>query len=103
MKKEELLKEYEEWCVKNKKDPLSTDSVTEFKKLKDKKAKAEEDDKAKRRKEIFMSICDYAGVKCEWNENYSMAVDAVLTAFALAYVESFQEDQREEIISKLFN
>ena len=77
-----LVKEYESWCKKHKKDPQSLASLGEFnlykkeqieKKENAKKEQPEEvSEKAilvEKQKAIFKAICDYVGVKVEYDED----------------------------------
>ena len=76
-----LVKEYESWCKKHKKDPQSLASLGEFnlykkeqleKKENAKNEQSERKEKADlvaKQKEIFKAICDYVGVDVEYDED----------------------------------
>lgn len=74
-----LVKEYESWCKKHKKDPQSLASLGEFNLYKkeqiEKKENAkneqvsEKDILVAKQKAIFKAICDYVGVEVEYDEN----------------------------------
>ena len=77
MERKSLIKEYENWCLKHKKDPQSLDSLDEFKQFKkeqeEKKVAQSKADKKKalveKQKEIFKAMCEYVGVNVEYDED----------------------------------
>ena len=83
-----LFKEYEEWCVKNNKDPLKEETIGEFKLYKmeeeAKKVANSKDEKKQelvnKQKEIFKTFCDYTGVKAKYEDYMFEGLDTIIIA-----------------------
>ena len=96
-----LFKEYEEWCVKNNKDPLKEETVREFKLFKEqeekeKLANSKVEKKAElveKQKEIFKLMTEYVGVKVKYDddedrdfyETFDALIKSIVGAVALAH------------------
>lgn len=105
-----LFKEYEKWCVENKKDPLKEESVAEFKVYKAEEDAKKEMDIATEKKEelatkqeaIFKMMCEYVGVKAKYDAGYMFdALDGVFRAATLAAVVHDKEEEVSEVVDKV--
>ena len=105
-----LFKEYEKWCVDNKKDPLKEESVAEFKEYKQqqelkKVADTENEKKAEliaKQEAIFKMICEYVGVKAKYDEEFMFeALDDLFRALTLATVVCNKEKEVSKVVDKV--
>ena len=112
MEKKLLFKDYEEWCVKENKDPLNENSVAEFKKFKEEQEQAEQEktkdaekaQNAEKQKEIFKMMCEYVGVKAKYEQEYMYReLDAMFKSAVLAAVMVQEEQKVTEIIDKVLD
>lgn len=71
------LKQYEKWCVENNKDPLTEESIKEYKDFLCEESQKRLDevlsniraDKMKKQKAIFKLMCDYVHSQVDYDEN----------------------------------
>lgn len=71
------LKRYEKWCVENNKDPLTEESITEYKDFLCEESQKRlnevlsniKADKMKKQKAIFQLMCDYVNTQVDYDEN----------------------------------
>jgi hypothetical protein len=105
-----LFKEYEKWCVKNKKDPLNEETVKEFKLFKEHQKALElansQDEQRKvreqKQEEIFKMICEYAGVKTKYVPSYMFeALDRIFKSVSLASVMCKKEEEVSKVLEKV--
>ena len=105
-----LFKEYEEWCVKNNKDPLNEETIGEFKLYKieeeAKKVANSKDEKKQelvnKQKEIFKAFCDYTGVKAKYDEDYMFeGLDSMIRAIIGASVLCEKKADCSKVLEKL--
>lgn len=106
-----LFKEYEEWCVKENKDPLKEETIREFKLYKEELEKEKLDDsKAKKKaelvekqKEIFRLMTEYVGVKVEYDEDEKRDLFRALDDFIKAIVSAVAITCGSDEINKTLN
>lgn len=104
-----LFKEYEEWCVKNNKDPLKEETIGEFKLYKmeeeaKKVANSKEEKKQElvnKQKEIFKAFCDYTGVKAKYEDYMFEDLDAIIRAIIGASVLAEKKENCSKVLEKL--
>lgn len=105
-----LFKRYEEWCVKENKDPLDGGSVEEFKLLKAKEEEAEKEaseskskaDKVEKQKALFKSMCDYCGVEAEYDEEYAYeGLDDIIKACVSAMAIHSAAKDAGELVGRI--
>ena len=105
-----LFKEYEEWCVKNNKDPLKEETVREFKLLKEKEeqeklANSEEENRKElvaKQEEIFAKFCEYCGVKTKYNADYMFkGIDALIKSVVMESVKCNHDYDTYKVLKKL--
>jgi len=109
---EKLFKDYEEWCLKENKDPLKEETFKEFKSLKQKeKEQAEKEASLKskekkeliqKQKDLFKMMCDYVGVKSSYDESLMFeTLDAICKAVVMATVVCNEQSKLEKIANKV--
>ena len=105
-----LFKEYEEWCVKENKDPLNEGTLREFQQFKAKEERAKianskaekKEELVKKQEEIFKSICEYVGVKTTYKNEWMFDVlDNLFKSVVLASVTCNNEFKTNEIIDRV--
>ena len=108
-----LFKEYEEWCVKNNKDPLKEETVREFKLFKEKEeqekvANSKVEKKAElveKQKEIFKLMTEYVGVKVKYDDDedrdFYKAFDALIKSILGAVAFAHKGDELDKLIDTI--
>ena len=108
-----LFKEYEEWCVKDNKDPLKEETVREFKLFKEKEeqekvARSKVEKKAElveKQKEIFKLMTEYVGVKVKYDDNedrdFFEAFDALIKAAVGAVALTHKHDELDKVMDTI--
>lgn len=105
-----LFKEYEEWCVKNNKDPLNEETIGEFKTFKEKEeeeklANSEEENRKElvaKQEEIFAKFCEYCGVKTKYNADYMFeGIDTLIKGVVIASVKCNHNADVAKVLEKL--
>lgn len=107
------LRKYEEWCVKENKDPLNKDTLELYQKTLEKakldalnKAKAA-DEEAKRKeyeqkaKELFDQMCAYVGVKVKFVPEVFPTFHAYILSIVGAMAATRAEKDVNELIEKV--
>lgn len=106
-----LFKEYEEWCVKNDKDPLNEETVREFKLFKEKEeqekvAHSKVEKKAElveKQKEIFKLMTEYVGVKVKYDDDEDRDFFEVFDALMKAVVGSVAIAHKNDELDKVMD
>lgn len=90
----QLFKQYEKWCVENNKDPLTEESLAEFKNFRCEESQKRlnevlsniKADKMKKQKAIFQLMCDYVHSKVDYDENMFDGFDDLIASVVGAVI-----------------
>ena len=107
----QLFKKYEKWCVENNKDPLTEESIAEFRNFRCEESKKRLDevlaniraDKMKKQKEIFSLITAYVGSSVEYDEDIFDAFENLMKGIVSAVIikaSNEKLDEKLELIEK---
>lgn len=108
-----LFKEYEDWCKKNNKEPLKTETLAEFTAIKDEeqtkefleKQEQKKEEMLEKQKEIWKALCEYCGVDVKdvpYEEDYmSEILDTRFKSFILAAISIKRISEMNEVARKI--